>query len=48
MMHFARHRQSFVRGVIAAVMLACPLIARAQPAPLMDACKKAGGPVLTG
>jgi uncharacterized protein len=36
MMHFARHRQSIIRGVIAAAMLACPQVARAQPAPLPD------------
>ena len=35
MMHFARHRQCFVRGVIAAAM-AAPLLAQAQPAPLPD------------
>ena len=35
MMHLARHRQCFVRGVIAAAM-AAPLLAQAQPAPLPD------------
>jgi len=36
MMHFARHRQSFVGGVIAVVMLAIPRVVWAQPAPLPD------------
>jgi len=36
MMHFARHRQSLVRGAIAAAMLAWPQVAWAQPAPLPD------------
>jgi uncharacterized protein len=36
MMQFARHRQSFVAGVLAAAMLAAPLLAQAQPAPLPD------------
>ena len=36
MMHFVRLRQSFVRGGIAVVMLACPQVTWAQPAPLPD------------
>jgi uncharacterized protein len=36
MMHFARHRQSIVGGVIAVVMLAIPRVVWAQPAPLPD------------
>lgn len=36
MMHFVRLRQSFVRGGIAVVMLVCPQVAWAQPAPLPD------------
>jgi intracellular sulfur oxidation DsrE/DsrF family protein len=36
MRQFISHRRSTVRAVIAVVMLAIPLVARAQPAPLPD------------
>jgi hypothetical protein len=36
MRQFISHRRSTVRAVIAAALLACPLVAWAQPAPLPD------------